>query len=482
MDSIDLLSPPGRVARVRFVSGTLLIEGAPAARDQLVWDEAAGCARAPAHLFGEIAARADADGVVLDGDLRAAWTPAPRSIEALSLRPYQEQALANWELAGKRGVVALPTGAGKTRVALAAILSSGVPSVVLCPTRALLAAWASELGAALGERIGIVGDGEQRVERVTVMTFESAYRRLDQVGDRFGLLVVDEVHHFASGARSEALEACAAAARLGLSATAPPAGSEGEATLRRLVGPVVIEVTVEELAGTHLAELTRVRVPVDLEPEEREAYERLVQPLTSLRRRYFWAHRRATYDEMLRDTARTAEGRSALRDWAEGLRIACFPRAKRRLVGALLERHRSDRTIVFTARVEDAYAIAERSLIPVIAGDVGAAERERILARFRDGRIRAIASARVLNEGIDVPDARVALIASGSLGVREHVQRIGRVLRPAPGKRALVYELVTRSTVDERMSEARGRASDSSRHEKDGRGRRAREGVDAARP
>src|SRR5262249_33955707 len=88
--------------------------------------------------------------------------------------------------------------------------------------------------------------------------------------------------------------------------------------------------------------------------------------------------------------------------------------------------------------------------------EVGPRERERILAKFRDGRLRAIASARVLNEGVDVPDARIAIVASGLLGAREHVQRIGRVLRPAPGKKALVYELVTRNTLDERLSRSRG--------------------------
>jgi superfamily II DNA or RNA helicase len=357
--------------------------------------------------------------------------------------------------AGKRGIVALPTGAGKTRVALAAILACGVPAVILCPTLALMAAWASELGATLGERIGIVGDGERTIERVTVMTFESAYRRLDSVGDRFGLLVVDEVHHFASGARAEALEACAATARLGLSATAPPAGTEGAARLSDLIGPVVMEVSVGELTGKHLAALSVIRLPVTLEDDERRRYERLAEPFATLRRLFFRRHVGATYEEMVRVIGATAEGRAALRDHAAAVQLACFPREKRFLVSALLARHRPDRTIVFTARVEDAYRVAEQDLIPVITGEVGARERERILSKFKDGRIRAVVSARVLNEGIDVPDARIAIVASGSLGAREHVQRIGRVLRPAPGKRALVYELVTKDTIDERLARSR---------------------------
>lgn len=80
-----------------------------------------------------------------------------------------------------------------------------------------------------------------------------------------------------------------------------------------------------------------------------------------------------------------------------------------------------------------------------------------ILDQFSKGTLRTIASARVLNEGIDVPDARVAIIVAGSQGKREHVQRIGRVLRPAPGKHALVYELVTAETSDARRAHTRGK-------------------------
>ncbi|MBX3229940.1 MAG: DEAD/DEAH box helicase family protein [Labilithrix sp.] len=254
---------------VGFERGTILLEGSAAGVRGAVWDPDVGRHRAPAYLFGEVAARADADGDALAGDLRAAWTAKPRSIEALRLRDYQADALARWYAHERRGIVALPTGAGKTRVALAAIFELGVPALVLVPTRALLAEWAHALAAALKEPIGIVGDGENTIQRVTVMTFESGFRRLDLAGASFGLLVVDEVHHFGSGARVEALEACAAPARLGLSATAPPPRSEAALRLSELVGPVVIEVPVEELAGTHLAPFDVVCIPMVLCVDER---------------------------------------------------------------------------------------------------------------------------------------------------------------------------------------------------------------------
>lgn len=81
----------------------------------------------------------------------------------------------------------LPTGAGKTRVALAAIAETGLPTAVLCPTRVVAAAWVDELVRHFpDEPIGMIGDGHRSVERITVLTFESAYRHMDTIGDRFG--------------------------------------------------------------------------------------------------------------------------------------------------------------------------------------------------------------------------------------------------------------------------------------------------------
>jgi superfamily II DNA or RNA helicase len=220
---------------------------------------------------------------------------------------------------------------------------------------------------------------------------------------------------------------------------------------------VVLEVAMRELVGKHLAPLSVVRMPVRLTPQERADYERLGARFLALSREFFRRSRDSDYAALLRFLAASPEGRMALRERARAEDIAHFPSAKRTLVSALLARHAADRTILFTARAEDAYRIAENELVPAITGEVRTRERERILRDFQDGRIRAIVSARVLNEGIDVPDARVAIVVGGTLGAREHVQRIGRVLRPAPDKEAVAYEIFTVGTVDERRAFSRGR-------------------------
>jgi superfamily II DNA or RNA helicase len=212
-----------------------------------------------------------------------------------------------------------------------------------------------------------------------------------------------------------------------------------------------------DLVGTHLANVAMVRVPVRLEVDERAEYDARMRVFLEMRRTFMRLHPEADVVTLLRGLGRTPDGRRALRDRARALELASFPRAKRSLLRTLLDRHRNDRAIVFTAFAENAYDAARDNLVPVITGETGARERQEILAAFRDGRVRAIASARVLNEGIDVPEARVAIIVAGALGPREHVQRIGRVLRPAPDKEALVYELVTTNTSDARRAQQRAR-------------------------
>jgi len=91
-----------------------------------------------------------------------------------------------------------------------------------------------------------------------------------------------------------------------------------------------------------------------------------------------------------------------------------------------------------------------------LTSEIGRAERQEALERFRRGELRALVSAQVLNEGVDVPEADVGIVVAGRMGEREHVQRVGRLLRPGPGKEALVYELVVAQSGEVRQAERRG--------------------------
>ena len=121
----------------------------------------------------------------------------------------------------------------------------------------------------------------------------------------------------------------------------------------------------------------------------------------------------------------------------------------------LLNVHRSDRTLIFTQDNATAYEVSRRFLIPVITHQTKGRERSDILSGFDEGRYRAVVTSKVLNEGVDVPSANVAIVVSGSGSVMEHVQRLGRILRRQGDKRALLYELVSRDTSETYTSERR---------------------------
>ncbi len=173
--------------------------------------------------------------------------PQPASWNELPLRPYQRAALLSWELSARRGTIVLPTGSGKTQVAIAALACAGVRALCLVPTRALLEQWAFALRAAYRGPVGCLGDGRRDLQAITVSTFESAYRLMPRIGCQFELLVVDEVHHFGLGVRDGALEMAIAPQRLGLTATPPhePALSR----LAELIGPIVHQLAIADLAA-----------------------------------------------------------------------------------------------------------------------------------------------------------------------------------------------------------------------------------------
>src|SRR5262249_31775438 len=144
--------------------------------------------------------------VRLEDRIRPGAVPRLSGFTRPPLRRYQEAAVRAWRAYGRRGTTVLPTGAGKTRVALAITADRAVRTLVPVPPCALLEQWEKQVAAFYPGRIGVMGDGARTTAAVTLMTFESAYRWLDVLGDVFDLLVVDEAHHFCGGSRTEALE------------------------------------------------------------------------------------------------------------------------------------------------------------------------------------------------------------------------------------------------------------------------------------
>ena len=87
--------------------------------------------------------------------------------------------------------------------------------------------------------------------------------------------------------------------------------------------------------------------------------------------------------------------------------------------------------------------MSRRFLVPIITHETKVRERSEILPAWPTAATARSSPRRCSTKGVDIPDANVAIVVSGSASVREHVQRLGRILRARDGKRALLYELVT---------------------------------------
>ncbi|MGQ3719966.1 DEAD/DEAH box helicase family protein [Natrialba aegyptia] len=385
-----------------------------------------------------------------DSDSASASDPVLHS--AYELRAYQREALTDWldtdrwadvpapgddgPLARARapaGILELPTGSGKTVIALAAIERLAVPTLVVVPTIDLLEQWERELEREFNCPIGRFGGGEQRLEPITVSTYDSAYLKADAVGDRFGFVVFDEVHHLGGEGYREIARLLAAPARLGLTATFERP-DEAHEIVAEIVGPLVHRVAVDELAGDHLAAYDLKRLEVSLTPAERAAYDEKQQVFADyLARSNIRMQSGSDYRELVKRSGNDPDAREALLARQRAREIARGSEAKLDALQDILDDHRDDRIIIFTAYNDLAYDVSERFLVPTITHQTGAAERREILDRFRDGTYSRIATSNVLDEGVDVPDANVAVVLSGSGSEREFTQRLGRVLRPKSG-------------------------------------------------
>lgn len=301
---------------------------------------------------------------------------------------------------------------------------------------------------------GRIGDGERLIAPVTIATYASAVTWAPRIGDKFGLVVVDEAHHVGASCPIEVLEMLVASARLGLTATPPEAGSN---RLETLVGPVVYQLGVEDLAGDALADFELISVPIRLTPVERANYNAARAAFSIAYTAFQKAVPGETWNTFVASAMRSETGRQALAGWRMSRELLAYPEHKRRVVGSLLARHANRKTLIFTQDTASAYKIASEFLVYPITHEIGRREREFALMRFRSGEANVLVSAQVLDEGLDVPEADVAIIVGGTSSSRRYVQRIGRVLRPADGKRALVYELVVAQSVEEQyMRKRRG--------------------------
>jgi superfamily II DNA or RNA helicase len=441
------------MARLWFDKGTLLLRGevgTPYGR----WDPRVDCYRIKAMHYGDVLAYLEESGIPCQDDVQQ-LPPLETLKSTVELRVYQNEALNKWRRARMRGILVLPTAAGKTFIALKAISLLKTQSLIVVPTLDLVDQWRSRVLECLSVEAGAVGGGENTVKMITVSTYDSAYLQAELLGNKFMFIIFDEVHHLASPGYMQIAEMYIAPYRMGLTATYERS-DERHVLLPQLVGDLVYTVRVEELAGEHLSPYTYEKIYAELTPDEQRTYENEMAIFRNyLKEKGIVLKGAADFQRFIMITGRDHRAREALLARNRALKVALNSEAKLALLAEQLEACRKEKMLIFTLHNDLVYTISRRFLVPALTCQTPKEERREILDNFRSGKYRAIVTSQVLDEGVDVPDASVGFILSGTGSKREYIQRLGRLLRKVEGKKARLVEIVSEETVEVGMSRKR---------------------------
>jgi len=440
---------------LRFDKGTLLVHG-KVGTPYGKWDPRVDCYRVKAIHYNDVLDYLEESRIPYR-DRVPNLPPLQFLRSSVKLRSYQQDGLNKWRSAHMRGIIVLPTAAGKTYVALKAIDLLKTQTLIVVPTLDLMDQWRRRVRDHLNVEAGAVGGGENRVEMITACTYDSAYLRAEALGNRFMFVIFDEVHHLASPSYMQIAEMYIAPYRMGLTATYEREDGR-HMLLPRLVGDPVHTMDVEELAGEHLSPYVHEKIYVELTSEEQRHYDEEMKVFRNyLKEKGISLRSAEDFRKFIMMTGRDRRARKALLARNHALKIALNSKSKLAALAELLEVYKDQKMLVFTLHNDLVYRVSRRFLIPAITYQTSREERREILRDFRSGEYTAVVTSQVLDEGVDVPDASVGFILGGTGSKREYVQRLGRILRKVKGKKARLVEIVSKETVEVRISHRRRR-------------------------
>lgn len=377
--------------------------------------------------------------------------------EELSLYPWQREALDWWRDRSYQGVVEAVTGAGKTRFALAAAehqIRCGGRVAVIVPTRELLYQWKREaeklLLSACGMRIsiGLLGGGHRdnlRRSNILFATVQSArdYPLLPDAES--GLIIADEVHRYGAEKWSKVLSPNFDR-RLGLTATYEREDTGLENFLDPYFGHRKFSVDYRRaLADNVIAPFKIAFIAVRFSPHERELYEESSKRADKYKKRLVndYDIPEEPFGDFMREVTRLSKSGEEGAKFA-GFYLSAFSKRRQVLAGATAKYERvadltaavraADRTILFAQTKEAASEAASRFAelgvnSAVLNSSMDMSERKEVFAAFEDGEHELVAAPRLLDEGVDVPSADLAIVLASSRSRRQMVQRMGRVVR-----------------------------------------------------
>jgi DNA excision repair protein ERCC-3 len=365
----------------------------------------------------------------------AGFTPGtPHEIElnqsGWQLRSYQSLAVEKFA-AGGSGVVVLPCGAGKTLVGAATMAHFDTNTLILVTNTVAARQWRDELLKRTDlkdEDIAEYSGSSKQLAPVTIATYQilttkrkGEFAHLELLNARdWGLIIYDEVHLLPAPIFKMTAD-LQARRRLGLTATLVREDGR-ESDVFSLIGPKRFDAPWKDIeAQGYIAPAKCFEIRISLPDEERMKY--------------------------------------AISDSDSRFRLAATANAKLPMLKKLLDKHPAEPTLIIGQYLDQIEEVSQALGIPKLTGETPVADRERLFADFRSGKLPALVVSKVANFSVDLPEASLAIQISGSFGSRqEEAQRLGRLLRPKQdGRTALFYTLIARDTVEQDFAQNRQR-------------------------
>ncbi len=365
----------------------------------------------------------------------------------LPLRDWQEKALARWETEGRKGIVEVVTGGGKTIFALACIEHSRPDTtLIVVPTTALLDQWWEEtanfFGLAFDEVHVITGNKSIRVGTVNIAVLNTAAKLHAEGRSRPSFLIVDECHKAASAQFRAALDVPKIGS-LGLSATPERQYDDGlNEVLIPSLGPIIYQYDYKEASRDKVIVPFQLRnVVFELEDENRQQYDKLTKSIALAIKKY------------------GPDAPETVSLYLKRTRVLNLSLNRVKLALRLIAANRDKRVLVFHEDI-DACNLIHQVLrdnsvkAGIYHSKLTLRERAEMLAGYRKGHLKVLVTCRALDEGFNVPETEIGIIAASTATRRQRIQRLGRVLRPVGGKEsATVYTLVATTPEISRLKE-----------------------------
>ncbi|BAB66329.1 DEAD/DEAH box helicase [Sulfurisphaera tokodaii] len=367
------------------------------------------------------------------------------------LRDYQKEAVDTWLQRGS-GVIALPTGAGKTVIGIKIITEVRKSTLIVTFTKDQMLQWRDAIlkfTDANRSDIGLYYSEEKNIRPITITTYHTAYRHIDELSGKFELLIIDEAHHLPADRFKEIALKCIASKRLGLSAT--PVREDGKhEELFKLMGGLIYFKTPQELIQKgYLAPFELIQIRVNLTSKEKLKYATLLSQF----RKVAGGKKVSELIQLVKEGNSNAI--EAMKIYNEMKKIVNLAENKLKALDDIIQKENGNKILIFTQYVDQAEEIAKKYNAYLITGKTNKNEREKILRIFKTLKSGILVLTTVGDEGLDIPDANVGIIVTGTGSRRQFIQRLGRLLRPSNGKVARLYEIVTRGTAEEYQASKR---------------------------